>query len=237
MSRRTGQNGYIEKSGRWYVVRFWKDVDDRKRVHVRERICPISGAGSLKNAKDRKERAKRIIYESGVDSPEYFDKVVRQISSGGVTFREQSEICLKHLQTRKREPIGENYARSIQGAMDKWILPVIGDLRLSDVNSLSVKPLVDKMYSFKLAPRTVNKYIEFVKQVVASLTDVDGEPIHRRTWNAGLMDLPVVKYSEQKRPSLKASPISTFIQESNRQEQALYILLAATGMRISEALA
>ena len=115
MSRRTGQNGYIEKSGRWYVVRFWKDVDDRKRVHVRERICPISGAGSLKNAKDRKERAKRIIYESGVDSPEYFDKVVRQISSGGVTFREQSEICLKHLQTRKREPIGENYARSIQG--------------------------------------------------------------------------------------------------------------------------
>jgi integrase len=51
------------------------------------------------------------------------------------------------------------------------------------------------------------------------------------------MDLPVVKQSEQSRPSLKADPISKLIQGSNGQEQALYVLLAATEMRISEALA
>jgi integrase len=51
------------------------------------------------------------------------------------------------------------------------------------------------------------------------------------------MDLPVVKQSEQRRPSLKADPISKLIQGSSGQEQALYVLLAATGMRISEALA
>ena len=33
MSRRRGQNGHIEKSGRWYVVRFWMDVaGQEKRV-------------------------------------------------------------------------------------------------------------------------------------------------------------------------------------------------------------
>jgi len=51
------------------------------------------------------------------------------------------------------------------------------------------------------------------------------------------MDLPIVEHSQQKRPSLKADPISKLIQESCGQEQALYVLLAATGMRISEALA
>jgi hypothetical protein len=48
LSRRTGQSGHIEKSGRWYVVRYWKDIGGQeKRQHVRERICPISGPGSL----------------------------------------------------------------------------------------------------------------------------------------------------------------------------------------------
>src|SRR5437667_8923926 len=50
------------------------------------------------------------------------------------------------------------------------------------------------------------------------------------------MDLPVVEHSKQKRPSLKADPISELIRGSSCQEQALYVLLAATGMRISEAL-
>jgi len=51
------------------------------------------------------------------------------------------------------------------------------------------------------------------------------------------MDLPVAEQAEQKRPSLKADAISKLIQASSGQEQALYVLLAATGLRISEALA
>src|SRR5213082_2907292 len=46
MSRRSGQSGSIQKDGKWYVVRYWKDVaGQEKRVRVREKICPISGAG------------------------------------------------------------------------------------------------------------------------------------------------------------------------------------------------
>jgi integrase len=51
------------------------------------------------------------------------------------------------------------------------------------------------------------------------------------------MDLPIVEYAEQKRPSLKAKAISDLVVASSGQEQALYILLASTGMRVSEALA
>ena len=236
LSRRTGQNGYIEKSGRWYVVRFWKDVaGQEKREHARERICPISGPGSLSRSK-RKRRAKEIIQASGADSAEYFAAVVKP-NPTGVTFREQSEIWLEQGQNRKRNPIGKNYVGTIQGALDKWILPVIGGVPLGSVDNLAVKPLVDKMCASRLSARTVNKYVEFVEQIVASLKGSNGESVHKRIWDAETMDLPVVEHSEQKRPSLKADPISELIQESNSQEQALYVLLAATGMRVSEALA
>ena len=105
------------------------------------------------------------------------------------------------------------------------------------MDNLSVKPLIEKMASSGLKPRTVNKYIEHVKQVVESLKNPNGEPIHNRKWNAEIMDLPIVERAEQKRPSLKANTISELIKASSGQEQALYVLLAATGMRVSEALA
>jgi hypothetical protein len=61
MSRRSGQNGCIQQDGKWYVVRFWKDVaGQEKRQRVRERICPISGPGKL-SASERKRRAKEVI--------------------------------------------------------------------------------------------------------------------------------------------------------------------------------
>jgi integrase len=49
--------------------------------------------------------------------------------------------------------------------------------------------------------------------------------------------LPVVNQKEQRRPSLKAKTINQLVQESEGDEQALYILPASSGMRISEALA
>jgi integrase len=51
------------------------------------------------------------------------------------------------------------------------------------------------------------------------------------------MDLPIVEHAEQRRPSLKAKAISDLVAASSGQEQALYVLLASTGMRVSEALA
>jgi integrase len=219
---------------RWFVVRFWKDIPGQEKMHVRERVCPISGPGLLSKSA-RKRRAREIVQASGADSPEYFKEVVKQDT--GVTFREQAEIWLQRLQNRKRRPIRQSYAATIKGALDKWILPAIGNIPLANVDNLSVKPLVEKMCSSGLKPRTVNKYIEHVKQAVESLKGANGEPIHNRKWDAETMDLPVVEHAEQKRPSLKTSAISELIKASSAQEQSLYVLLAATGMRVSEALA
>jgi len=99
-----------------------------------------------------------------------------------------------------------------------------------------VKPLVDKMKK-SLPARTVNKYVEYIAQVVASLKDGrTGEPIHPRKWDSSVMDLPVVNPKRQRRPALRVEAINTLVSESQGDEQALYVLLAATGMLISEAL-
>jgi integrase len=108
---------------------------------------------------------------------------------------------------------------------------------LANVNNITVKPLVGKMKK-SLSARSVNKYVEYIQQVVASVKDGEtGEPIHRRKWDSTVMDLPVVNQKEQRRPTLKAKAVNQLVKESEGQEQALYVLLGATGMRISEALA
>ncbi len=90
MSRRSGQNGSIQKEGKWYVVRFWKDVAGQEKRHrAREKICPISGPGSL-SASERKRKVKEIIAASRADTAEYFEKVTG--SKHGITFREQAGI-------------------------------------------------------------------------------------------------------------------------------------------------
>jgi len=211
MSRRSGQTGYIERSGNWYVVRFWMDVEGQeKRRLVRERVCPASGPGRL-SASERKRKGREIVAASGADSVKHFEQVVLQPSLG-VTFRQQAETYLEWVTMRDREPIRD--ISTIRGALNKWILPVIGDLPLSQVHNGTVKAVVDRMKQFRsavggtLSPRTIGMYVSLVGRVVASLKNPEtGEPIYNRKWDSTFMDLPILVHKAQRRPWLKADTV------------------------------
>ena len=180
-----------------------------------------------------KSMAKDVITASGANSEDRFNRVVL---GEGVTFREQAKIYLQEATTRNRKPIED--PTSIQGALRKWINPVIGDLPLRMVDNLSLKPLVKKMVAGGLSPRTCEKYTLYCKQVVASKKAPNGEDLYPRQWNPEVMDLPVVVHSRQKRPAQKVDGVNMLIASAESDEERyLYVLLAATGMRISEALA
>lgn len=235
MSRRTGQTGTIVIAGNWYRVRWYMDVEDQeKRVQMNEKVAPLvfdKNGMPKPPSSEVKLRAREIVEKSGANSEERFNRVVL----GRVTFRTQAKAYLHWIQNRDRRRIKD--PGSVEGALNKWILPAIGDLLLSDVHNLSVKPLVDKMKK-SLSARTVNKYVQYIGQVVASLRDGrTGEPVHHRQWNSAVMDLPVVRVKNQRRPTLRLDAINKLVRESEGKEQALYVLLAATGLRISEALA
>jgi len=233
MRRRSGQNGTIVIQSGWYRVRWRQDIEgQQERINMTAKIALVAfdKEGNRKPASPEiRRKAREIVEQSGANSETRFNQVV----VGDVTFREQAEIYLKSAVSRKRNPLRDTV--SVEGALSKWVYPAIGDLPLSQVDNLMLKPLIEKI-SRSLSARTVNKYVEYIKQVVKSLKAPNGEPVFNRTWDADVMDLPLVEYSEQRRPSLKATTVSGLITGSMGQEQALYVLLAATGMRISEAL-
>jgi integrase len=216
MSRRSGQSGNLVRQSGWWRIRFRLDQPGtEKRMQMSLKIAQVSMRLSRP---ELERRAREIVQNAGANSEERFNQVVL----GEATFRQQAKAYLQKAVSRNRNPL-RNTA-SIAGAMRKWIYPAIGELPLALVDNLAVKPLVEKMCSSGLKPRTVNKYVEYIKQVVNSLKAPNGEPVHKRTWDAETLDLPIAKYAEQKRPSIRAKAVSD-------------VLLASTGMRVSEALA
>lgn len=234
MSRRTGQSGHIERSGKWWVVRWWMDVaGQEKRVHERAKLCPISGPGVLSRSA-RERRAREIIAESGADTEEYFNQTVNQKS--GVTFREQAMLWMKRVKTRKRKPVAPSTIELWEGCLRNWLNPQIGDLPLSEVNNAALKSVVAVMSKEELAPKTITNYTQVVKMVVASATNKEGEEIYPRKWNHQFIDMPIVDKAKQNAPCFSPEVMSGLATWKKERERMVFILCGAAGLRIGEAL-
>jgi integrase len=242
MSRRSGQGGWIEKKGAAYYVRFRIDVLGReKRKNMSVRLCPVSGPGSMTKS-ERLRKAKEIVQQSGADTEEHFKKCeVMSVANLGVTFRQQSEYWLEHIQTRKRNPIKPKTAANWKSHLNKWILPHLGDMPLGMVTNSTLKMLVAQLTESKtkqgksLAPKSVNNYVQIVKLVVASAVNDEGEQLYPRKWNHEFIDLPVVDKEKQKRPVHTADEVQCLVAAANKPYGLLYALLAM-GLRVNEAL-
>lgn len=237
MSRRTGQTGHIEKSGKWWVVRWWMDVQGQeKRALKRARISPVVGPGVL-SASERKRRAREIIAESGADTIDHFNQVVQQQKKlGSITFKEQAESWLKRVRDRKRKPVAPSTIEDWERTLNNWINPEIGDYPISDVNNSALKKLVAAMSRAALSPKTIENYLQVPKMVVASVIDDDGNQVYPRKWNHEFIDMPLVETSEQNRPSFSSEIMNGLAKYGRPREQMLFIVAAAGGIRIGETL-
>jgi len=235
MSRRSGQTGHEEKSGKWYVVRFWMDVpgqEDRRLVRVR--ICPISGPGAL-SATERLRKRKEVITASGADSVGHLEKV--QAANYGVTFQEQANEWLTYMKTRKRKPVAPSTIETWQSCLNKWLNPYLGDMPLSVVDNDSVRELVSRMTDANLSPKSISNYVQVVMAVVGSAKDrKTRKRLYPVVWDYEYLDMPVVKKSEQHRPVFTGETVTRIVAATKPKNQMLYVLCASTGLRIGEAL-
>jgi integrase len=233
MSRRSGQNGCVQEDGNWYVVRFWKDVvGQEKRQRVRERICPISGPGTL-SASERKRKAKEIIEASGADTAEHFEKVVR--SNHGITFREQAEIWLEQMKKRKRKPVAPSTLENWERCLRNWLNPNIGDMPLDSIGNLALRNLGATMVKGGLGASAIRSYTNAVKMVVASAVNEEGDALYPRKWNHDFIDLPEDKNPKQ--PTLTADVLTAIVSAPKKKlYRMLYTLCASAGLRFGEAL-
>lgn len=236
MSRRTGQEGHIERSGKWWVVRWWQDVPGQyERSHPRAKLCPISGVGVLSKS-ERRRRAREIIAQSGADTAEYFNKVVQPQKVGVVTFREQSKRWLERLRTRRRKPVSSDTIDDWEGVLNNRINPAIGDCPISDVNNGVLKKVVAVMVEKGLSGKTIENYLQVPKMVVASVVDDDGNQVYPRKWNHEFMDVPLVEKSKQNTPSFSSEIMTGLAKWKKPKQRMLFILSGAGGSRISETL-
>lgn len=234
MSRRSGQKGHIERSGKWYVVRWWMDVPGQeKRSLKRARVCPILGPGTLTKS-ERQRRASEIIAESGADTEQYFNRVVKPAQSEP-TFGEQAEVWFNNQTARKRNPVADSTKEWWRDCLDNWLIPHLGDFPVSAVNNKAVKSLVSIMAK-KLSPKSITSYVGVVKQVVASAVNSEGEELYPRKWNPEFMDLPVVEKKKQNTPAFTPEVMTGLAKWKNGLVRMIFILCGAAGLRIGEVL-
>jgi integrase len=241
MSRRRGQEGHIEKSGKWFVVRYWKDIaGQEKRQHVRERICPVSGLGSL-SASARKRRAREIVQASGADTQQLFDRVV--LSNVGITFGEQADAWYDLMSNPRRQ--GRNGLPTAQSTLDTWkgivqrLKQELGDVPLSALvdDQQPVADFITRSVKVGYGAKTIKNYFGVIKMIVASAKDKSTrKPLFPVAWDNDVLLMPRVNSKRQKRPTFTDKQVSQIVERAEGQYGTLFAVLAASGLRISELL-
>jgi integrase len=206
--------------------RFWVDA-------LEGRTRRVISLGNCATRTVAKRKLREYIETEGVNNKDTF------ISSTtpGTTFREQARIWISSLATRRRRPVKPATIFGWQHALDKWILPTIGDVPVAEVSNAVLKTLVETMATGGLAPKTIVNYSQVPKMVVASVVNDEGDEVYPRKWNHDFIGLPIIDKNKQHRPTVTESEVSEITSHRSFRFGVLFSLLAGTGLRIGEALA
>jgi integrase len=149
-------------------------------------------------------------------------------------FSEHLQWYLEFVVSRKRNPVKPSTVLTWRVCADKWLIPSLGHLPCEEVNNKAVRSLVEKMAGAALSPQTISNYLAVVKLSLGAATDENGEPLYPRKWNHAFLDLPLIKTHKQ--PTFSPEIVSSIVSNANGQTKVLLALLAATGLRMGEAL-
>jgi integrase len=221
-------NGSPQRHGDWWTIRVWKD-GERKR----EKICPISGPDALDKI-GRQRRAAEIL--AAANSGEALSKPDPDAKPGSsLTVRIAGSSFLHHSMTRRRKPIRQNTIKDYTHKLAKWVYPVVGEVLLSEFNSIQAKKVVDAMHEAGASTKVINGVITIMQQIIDSVKDGGGQPLFNIKLDRDVMDAPEVKSTETK--AFTAEQIEQIVAKAEGQYRVLFALLASLGTRIGEALA
>jgi integrase len=232
LSRRVGQLGNVfQHCQPWNPAapaygRFWIDTPaGRKRRTITLGFCRTKTVARCK--------LREFIDREGINTNVNFAAT----TTPGTTFRQQATIWLDYVQKRKRKPVKPATIFGWRHALDRWVLPNIGDVALAEVSNGVLKELIATMSEGGLAPKTIVNYSQVVKMVVASAVNKDGEQIYPRKWNHDFCELPIVQKEKQYRPTITEPELNQILAGTKGRYFVMFALLAGTGLRIGEALA
>ena len=98
-----------------------------------------------------------------------------------------------------------------------------------------MRDLVARMVGEGYSPKSIRNFSQVVKMTVGSAIRDDGEEMYPRKWTREYIDFPDV--TGQHTPVFTGKAVEQIVSKAEGQTRILYALLAATGLRIGEALA
>ncbi len=116
------------------------------------------------------------------------------------TFKELAESYLVRLENRKRKPVHASTLVSWRSCLNRWLIPAIGHLHISQITHGAIRPLIGAMTDAGLKPVSIDAHFRLFRRIVDSYLDETGEPIFKRKWNYDFLDLPVVNLRTMNRP-------------------------------------
>jgi len=234
LARRTGQLGNViqfnhTKEWRKEVPaygRYWLDQPGggRTRVTVPLGLCATRTIAT--------KRLRDYIYESGVNRTSN----LTQLTAPATTFGERAERWQDEMKARRRRPVKPATLDGWRHTLNKWLLPLVGDVRLADCGNKVLKNVIDAMNKQGLSAQTIITHTRVLKMVVASAVNEEGEQLYPRKWNHDFCGLPVIDPTKQHRPTITKPEVERLLTQINPRFQVLVALLAGTGLRIGEAL-
>jgi integrase len=157
------------------------------------------------------------------------------------TFAQFAEQWIADSASRNQDPVKPSVIVTWKGILANHLNPLIGEVPLSDVVNKTLKSVVTRLHharleQTKLKPATIQNILMVAKLVVASAVDDDGNALFPRKWNSKFIDAPRVIAAKQHTPCFTADEVSEIVKTATGRTQMLCVLLAASGLRIGEAL-
>jgi integrase len=105
---------------------------------------------------------------------------------------------------------------------------------LESFNNGALQDLVRVLVQKKLAPKTIAEVSAFVRAIVASVLDQDGNQVYPRNWNLDFVDAPPI--AKQHQPTVSKEFLQSILSDKKLKvrNRVLIALLASTGTRIGE---
>jgi integrase len=154
-----------------------------------------------------------------------------------LNFAAQGRVYIDRLKIRNRRPIKPASIAAFESYLRNHVVPHIGQAELESFNNGALKSFVQTLIDKKLSPKSITEISAFVRSIVASVLDGDGNRVYPRAWNLDFVDAPPVR--KQRQPTVTKEFLQAILRNKTvkARNRVLLALLACTGLRIGELLA
>ena len=135
----------------------------------------------------------------------------------------------KHIMSRNGEPYSPSTTRDYEGDLDRYVLPTLGDKRLSDVRRGDVQRLVDALVKRGLKGSTVRNALDPLRRIFTRAVQRDLIPF------SPCQNLDVPRATGTRDRVATPTEAAALIAAMPTNERALWATLFYAGLRMGEA--